>query len=63
MPSATPRRDISVGWRAHTCGAAHPTAAACPRLGYWLISGQPVDGGQGATVTPILHGKRPDARR
>lgn len=59
MPSATPRGDVSLTWRVHTCGYRHAPAPplGCPRPGRWLISGEPLHGGRGSTITPILHGQ------
>lgn len=54
MASALPKIGPSVrGCR--SCGTTHVRDVACPPAGRWLVSGQRVDTGRAATVTPILH--------
>lgn len=37
MASALPKVDVSTRWPAHTCGATHLPAVACPPRGVWLV--------------------------
>jgi len=37
MPSATPALDRSLKWPRCGCGVVHHPAAACPRMGVWLV--------------------------